>query len=121
MDCGFGKYTINSIKFNEEDVYPLSDTFDWFLKNVDTSEYESLPSKKIINKDACILFFGDRKYIVRRMDGDKSDPEKAFLLAYFLAKSGLSRTKANKYIENIRQEYDVVEKEVKHIRVKKGH
>lgn len=77
---------------------------------------DSLPSKKIINDDACILFFNDEKYVVKRMKGDSPDPEKAFLWAYFLAKSGLSRTKANKYLEKIRKEHSKVKK----INIKKG-
>lgn len=89
----------------------------------------NLPTKKIINKDACILFFGENKYIVKRMPTDTPDPEKAFLLAYFLAKSGLSRTKANKYLDKIREEYNPISKKdivknnhkrVRNIKVQKG-
>ena len=50
------------------------------------------------------------------MKGDSPDPEKAFLWAYFLAKSGLSRTKVNKYLEEIRKECSKVKK----IDIKKG-
>lgn len=77
---------------------------------------DSLPTKKIINDDACILFFNDKKYVVKRMKGDSPDPEKAFLWAYFLAKSGLSRTKVNKYLEKIRKECSKAKK----IDIKKG-
>lgn len=61
----------------------------------------TLPDKYIVNKDACILFYGNNKTIVRRSKGDKVDPVKAFLWAYFLRNAGMTRTKANKYLHKV--------------------
>ena len=61
-----------------------------------------LPKKYIINQDACILFWSDgNKTIVKRADDDIEDPVKGFLWAYFQKHSGLSKTKANKYLREI--------------------
>lgn len=124
MDCKMPEET--TIRFYDEndklshilvEHVGLGDSYHW--RSFDMPDL-NLPSKKIINKDACVLFFGRKKVIVRRMEGDEPDPEKAFLQAYFLAASGLSRTKANKYLEKIRKDYDLSEKKINHIKVKKG-
>lgn len=123
MDCRNPEETI--IRFYDGNN-KLSHIYVEHMNMVDLYNWKSLggdlnlPSKKIINKDACVLFFGRKKVIVRRMEGDEPDPEKAFLQAYFLATSGLSRTKANKYLEKIRKDYDLSEKKINHIKVKKG-
>ena len=65
-------------------------------------EQKRLPDKYIVNKDAAILFWSNnKKTVIKRCKEDKSDPIKAFLWAYFEEKSGLSRTKANKYLEEV--------------------
>ena len=117
----FGDEVTVSFDFDSPDVglnYPKKVPIKAFsLRPMDGIGCDgSLPTKRIINDDACILFFDDKKYIVRRMKGDSPDPEKAFLWAYFLAKSGLSRTKVNKYLEEIRKECSKVKK----IDIKKG-
>lgn len=66
-----------------------------------TKAYPTLPDKYIVNKDAAILFYGNNKTIVKRSKGDKVDPVKAFLWAYFLRNTGMSRTKANKYLQKV--------------------
>ena len=99
-----------------------------FASNEEPSKYEDIPYKVITNEDACILFFREKdwclkrvyeeqKFVVSRTDGDSSDPIKAFLTAYFLAKSGLSRTKANKFIDAILEDYNK-SKKLKKIEVK---
>lgn len=61
-----------------------------------------LPVRQIINKGATILFWADGdKTIVRRSKGDKFDKTKGFLWAYFLKHCGMSRSKANKFLENL--------------------
>lgn len=118
----FGDEVTTSFDFNSPDIglnYSKKIPIKRFslYKPMDEIDCDnSLPTKRIINDDACILFFDDKKYIVKRMKGDSPDPEKAFLWAYFLAKSGLSRTKVNKYLEEIREEYSKVKK----INIKKG-
>lgn len=66
-----------------------------------TKENPTLPDKYIVNKDAAILFYGNNKTIVKRSKGDKVDPVKAFLWAYFLRNTRMSRTKANKYLQKV--------------------
>lgn len=61
-----------------------------------------LPVRQVINKGATILFWADGdKTIVRRSKDDKFDKTKGFLWAYFLKHCGMSRTKANKFLENL--------------------
>lgn len=67
----------------------------------DNNKSVTLPDRYIVNKDAAILFYGNNKTIVRRSRGDKVDPIKAFLWAYFLRNTGMSRTKANKYLQKV--------------------
>ena len=64
-----------------------------------------LPVRQVINKGATILFWADGdKTIVRRSKDDKFDKTKGFLWAYFLKHCGMSRTKANKFLENLEVE-----------------
>lgn len=73
---------------------------DWFK-----SENNKLPKKYIINKGATVLFWDDdSKTVVKRHKEDAYDIAKGFLWAYFLKTSGMSRTKANKYLANIVEE-----------------
>lgn len=59
----------------------------------------------IINDGATILFWDDgTKTIVKRTKEDKFDKRVAFLTAYFQKTSGLSRTKANKFLANLKVE-----------------
>lgn len=59
----------------------------------------------IINDGATILFWSDgTKTIVKRTQEDKFDKRVAFLTAYFQKNSGLSRTKANKFLANLKVE-----------------
>lgn len=121
-DLRFGDEVTVSFDFDSQDVglkYPKKVPIKAIslhkpMDGIDCDD--SLPTKRIINDDACILFFNDKKYVVKRMKGDSPDPEKAFLWAYFLAKSGLSRTKVNKYLEKIRKECSKAKK----IDIKKG-
>lgn len=79
-------------------LYPFINLFNGygnFTKN------PTLPDRYIVNKDACILFYGNNKTIVKRSVGDKVDYVKAFLWAYFLHNTGMTRTKANKYLFNV--------------------
>lgn len=67
-----------------------------------TNNINKLPKKYILNQDASILFWeDDTKTIVKLSEEDNNDPVKGFLWAYFLKHSGLSRTKANKYLKEI--------------------
>lgn len=68
----------------------------------------NLPKRYIVNDKACILFYDDKgkdKVVVKRCKDDKSDPIKAFLWAYFEKTSGLSKTKANKYLAKVEENY----------------
>lgn len=66
---------------------------------------DKLPERYIINKGATILFWSDRtKTIVKKSKEDKHDKRLAFLTAYFQKHSGLSRNKANKYLDALVEE-----------------
>jgi len=61
---------------------------------------------KVVFQDATetvVLKFGDKVSVVSTHD-DAYSREYGFLLAYFQAKSGLSKRKANQYIESLRNE-----------------
>ncbi len=65
-----------------------------------------LPKKYIVNKNAVILFdSNDKKTVVKRYKEDIPDPVKGFLWAYFIKNCGMTRTKANKYLEDIKEQY----------------
>ena len=64
----------------------------------------NLPKKYIINENACILFWdedGEEKTIVKRTPKDEFNKRLAFLTAYFQKHSGLTKTQANKYLDNL--------------------
>jgi len=90
------EYIKNDIKNTIRFMNSLYSTFSGgFTKN------PTLPDKYIINKDVAILFYGNNKTIVKRSKGDKVDYVKAFLWAYFLRNSGMTRTKVNKYLYKV--------------------
>lgn len=65
----------------------------------------SLPKRYIINKGATILFWDENeKTIVKRSKDDKFNKRLGFLTAYFQYHSGLSKTQANKYLDNLEVE-----------------
>ena len=62
----------------------------------------TLPKKYIVNDKATILFWEDgTKTIVKKSKNDIFDPVKSYLWAYFQKHSGMSKTKANKYLAEI--------------------
>lgn len=68
-----------------------------------------LPERYIINDGATILFWRDgTKSIVKRSDNDDFDPIKGFLWAYFQKHCGLSKTKANKYLWKIQDDFGLM-------------
>lgn len=69
-------------------------------------EEKKLPDKVLFNKkkNATTLVFNNEAIVVKKSKDDKEDYEKAFLWAYFLYKSGMSKTKANKYIKEIMED-----------------
>ena len=69
--------------------------------NTDTK----LPSRYIINKGATILFWKDgTKTIVKKSKDDKYDKRLGFLTAYFQKNCGMSKNKANKYLDSLIEE-----------------
>jgi hypothetical protein len=76
-----------------------------------TKEPENKPFKLeryIINDNATILFWSDGdKTIVKKAKGDKFDKRLGFLYGYFQKMSGMTRNKANKFIESLELEKDV--------------
>lgn len=64
-----------------------------------------IPDRYIINKGATILFWEDgTKTIVKKTKKDKYDKRLGFLTAYFQKMSGMSKTKANKYLYELVEE-----------------
>lgn len=92
----------------------LYDTKEYYVKarrvrRVDGKLFEKLPKKYIINSGATILFWeDDSKTIVKRGKNDNYDKVTGFLWAYFQKTSGLSKTKANKYLQNLVDEDDLM-------------
>lgn len=75
---------------------------DNFFKKEDKNK---IPEKYIINKNATILFWEDgTKTVIKRNSEDEYDKKLAFLIAYFQKYSGLSKTQANKYLDNLLDE-----------------
>ena len=72
----------------------------------------TLPKKYIINKGATILFWNDgTKTIVKKAKHDEYNKRLGFLTAYFQKTSGLSKSKANKYLDSLVDEDDYERKE----------
>ena len=66
---------------------------------------DKLPRRYIINKNATILFWEDgSKTVVKRCEDDKYDKRLGFLIGYFQKNSGLSKTKANKFLRDLVEE-----------------
>lgn len=64
----------------------------------------NIPDRYIINEGATILFWQDgTKTIVKRNKEDEHNPRLAFLTAYFQKNSGLSKNKANKYLDSLEE------------------
>lgn len=55
---------------------------------------------------ATTVFFNDNtKITVKKTENDYNDPEKAFLVAYFMKLTGMTRTKCSKYLKEISYTY----------------
>lgn len=98
----------NSITIETEIDYnaPFSFLLEYNEKN---KRKNKLPKRYIINKGATILFWNDDetdKTIVKRSKDDKFNKRLGFLTAYFQYHSGLSKTKANKYLDGLEVEKD---------------
>lgn len=89
--------SVDAMRYYAEDIM---NTKKWCEK------VSILPKRYIVNDNACILFWYDgTKTVVKRAWDDQIDPAKAFLWAYFEKTSGLSKTKANKYLRGVVTEY----------------
>ena len=76
----------------------------YMQKLLNTYQIE-LPKRYIINKGATILFWEDgTKTIVKKSKDDKYDRRLGFLTAYFQKHCGMSKNKANKYLDNLMEE-----------------
>lgn len=77
---------------------------DWFEKSLTESAF-ALPKNYIINDGATILFWKDgTKTIVKRSKNETFDKRLGFLTAYFQKHCGMSKTKANKFLDNLEVE-----------------
>lgn len=90
-------YMVDKIRYLEREVDRLRDKLR--EKKID------LPEKYIINEDATILFWKKKeKTIVKRSDDDEFNARLGFLTAFFQHYSGMSRSKANKFLANLKVE-----------------
>ena len=106
--------SLDAIRYCEEDIMKTNKTIDSMYPNLFSYGWlkpvTMLPKRYIVNKDACILFWDDKgkdKVVVKRCKEDSVDPIKAFLWAYFEKTSGLSKTKANKYLQNVEKSLNI--------------
>ena len=105
-----GKIGLTNIKVNGKPTIGRSYedmfcSFQWYTTT--EKPKEKLPKRYIINKGATILFWdkdGKDKTIVKRAKDDTYNKRLGFLTAYFQYHSGLSKTKANKYLDSLEEE-----------------
>jgi hypothetical protein len=66
------------------------------------------PYKKVIyNPPATIVIWNDdTKTIVKTTDGEKFDPERGFLQAYYEKHNGITKTQGNKILHELREQYE---------------
>lgn len=95
---GVGQEQINTngfIKISSNGIYFSNTPFK------SENDYK-LPKRYIFNGKATILIWDDNsKTIIKKSSDDKDNRLIAFLTAYFQKNSGLSRNKANKYLDEI--------------------
>lgn len=76
--------------------------------NPNQIKYGEMPEKYIINRNATILFWKDgTKTIIKKTSADEYNKKLAFLIAYFQKNSGLSKSQANKYLDNLKDEDEI--------------
>lgn len=73
-----------------------------WLSNEPLSKESGTPKKAIFNGDTTILIWEDgNKTIIKKAEDEEYNKRIAFLTAYFYKKSGLSKNKAKKYLDDI--------------------
>ena len=78
------------------------DFADWYDPIISDMVTIKLPKHYIINDGATILFWKDgTKTVVKRSKDEKFDKRLGFLTAYFQKHCGMSKTKANKFLDNL--------------------
>ena len=110
---GDGDSTTLACNMNNYDFYKRYILGGWAT---DEREKEKLPKRYIINKGATILFWDEdeeEKTIVKRSKDDKFNKRLGFLTAYFQYHSGLSKTKANKFLDSLEVEKEKEKQETK--------
>lgn len=83
------------------------------LRNELRNKKLKLPKQYIINNNATILFWDNckkEKTIVKRSEDDEFNARLGFLTAFFQHYSGMSRSKANKFLANLKVEQPKKEK-----------
>lgn len=98
-------YAVTGRVYNPWTTIDFCDSLTYTTGIWQIKEQGKLPKRTIINDNAVILIWhDDTKTIVKRHKKDKNDPIKGFLWAFFQAKCGMSKTKANKYLECLLEE-----------------
>jgi len=72
------------------------------------ARWKTKPYKKVIyNPPATVVIWNDdTKTIVKTTDGEKFDPERGFLQAYYEKHNGITKTQGNKILHELREQYE---------------
>lgn len=96
----------------EREVIMRDDTLDamrYTMYGLPNPNRLNKPKRYIINKGATILFWEDgTKTIVKRSKNDEYNKRLGFLTAYFQKHCGLTKNQANKYLDNLQDDEDLV-------------
>jgi len=112
IEIKYCSFILKRLKDGFTDDYQHSASYLKLVENKTNKKEEikmnkelTLPKRYIIKKDATVLIWENgEKTIVKRTNEDNFDKRLGFLYAYFQKTSGLSRNKANKYIEELVEE-----------------
>lgn len=97
--------------------YINEDGKEYNLKNVEEQQLKTLKQDKVIfnekKKTTVVLWKDGTKTIVKASDNDVFDKRVGYLMAFYHKNCGMSKTKANRYIDELCEEetlmYDVPE------------
>lgn len=110
----FGATTVSNVKFYDtvtgETVFSGSGTLDLGSTFTFKTVKERTPMQKLgidkitFNNPATIIHHLDgNKTVVKATDNDSFDPIYGFLLAYFQKTSGMTKTQANKFLDEVNE------------------
>lgn len=85
----------------------VQNKFNKWCKSIE-ARWKTKPYKKVIyNPPATVVIWNDNtKTIVKTTDGEKFDPERGFLQAYYEKHNGITKTQGNKILHELREQYE---------------